>query len=80
MSKTLLHIELIKEGICSAEMTCETHLEKQRLAASLLSLMDKDDDFAKLVINTVGTYILKRKKVAEMNELAIRSAETKFKN
>lgn len=28
MSKTLLHVELIKDGICSAEINCDTTLKR----------------------------------------------------
>lgn len=80
MPKTLLHVQLIKDGICSAEIKCETPLEKQRLVASLLSLMDKDEDFANLVANAVALYVLKRKELSRTNEKAIRSADMKIKN
>lgn len=42
--------------------------------------MDKDDEFATLVTNAVGLYILKRKEVSKLNEQAIRSAEKKINN
>ena len=80
MSKTLLNVEYIKDGVCSAEISCADPVEKKRCAAALLSLMDKDDDFADLLIQAASIYLTRRKQFASLNQMAIRSAEIKTKN
>ena len=54
--------------------------EKEMLAGSLLSLMDKDEEFAKILIRNSFLYMSLRQKVSETNAEAIRSAEIKTKN
>lgn len=78
--KELLKVTVLKDAICSAEIHCETQHEKDMLAASLMSLMDKDEEFAKILIRNTFLYMSLRKKVSETNDKAIRSAEIKTKN
>jgi hypothetical protein len=78
--KELLKVTVLKDAICSAEIHCETQHEKVMLASSLLSLMDKDEEFAKILIRNSFLYMSLRKKVSETNAEAIRSAEIKTKN
>ncbi len=78
--KELLKITVLKDSICSADLSCDTQHEKEMLAASLLSLMDKDEGFAVSILHTAYIYAAKRKAVSEITEKAIRSAEIKTKN
>ena len=78
--KELLKVTVVKDPVCSAEIHCETQHEKEMLAASLLSLMDKDEEFARLLMRNSFLFMSLRKKVSETNAEAIRSAEIKTKN
>ena len=80
MPKTLLKIDLLKDGICSAEVDCSGQTEKERITASLLSLMDQDDEFARLFVNAVGIYCFQRKELADTNRESMRSARIKTQN
>ena len=80
MSKELLKITHIKNGICQAEANFANDYERELAAASVLSLMDKDEKFAKKVIDYVGMYILRRRDVARENKIAIAQGEKKIKN
>ena len=70
----------IKSSICQTEVNATTDSEKQMVSASLLSLMDQDQDFAKLFLGVAALYVVRRKDVEKMNKLAIRQAEIKTKN
>ncbi len=80
MPKVLLKVTNIKDAICEAALECDSPQEYARLSASLLSLMDKDETFAKGVIDSAALYCPRREAVAEKNAEAIRSAEIKMKN
>ena len=80
MPKTLLKIDLLKDGICSAELNCTEQIEKERITASILSLMDQDDEFAQLFINAVGIYCFQRKELANVNQKSMHSAKIKTQN
>lgn len=78
--KDLLKMTNIKGSICQTEVDATTDLEKQMVSASLLSLMDQDQDFADLFLEVTALYVLKRKDIKEINKLAMRQAEIKTKN
>lgn len=80
METTLLKIVRLKDDICSAELNPESPRDYDRIGASILSLMDKDDDFAKQVLSMTALYLTQRKVVGKTNEKAIRNAEIKLKN
>lgn len=78
--KELLKITNIKGSICQTEVDAATDLEKQMVSASLLSLMDQDQNFADLFLEVTALYVLRRKDIKEINKLAMRQAEIKTKN
>ena len=80
MPKTLLNVTNIKDGICNAELNCDSQTDYDRLGASLLSLMDLDEAFASQILDATATFLFKRKPLAKVNKQSMRSAETKTKN
>lgn len=78
--KELLKVTNLKSSICQTEVDATTDREKQMVSASLLSLMDQDQDFAKLFLEVAALYVVRRKDVGIINKLAIRQAEIKTKN
>jgi len=78
--KTLLKIENLKEGVCQTELQCETRHEYEMTAASILSLMDKNDLFAITMMNVCALYALKRKEVSAINDLSIKMGKAKTQN
>ena len=80
MPKTLLTITNLKDGICSTELNCDGEVEYDRVAASLLSMMDQDETFARKVLQYASLYVINRQKVAELNKVSMRSADIKTKN
>ena len=48
--------------------TVEMH-QKEDISASILSLMEKDEDYAKIIVETVGNYLLKKIKEKKTNKL-----------
>lgn len=80
MEKDLIKIIKIKDDIVSAEINPEEPRDYDRAGAAILSLMDKDDQFAKQVISVASLFMLRRNDVAMMNETARRSAQVKLIN
>ena len=80
MPKTLLSIVNINGSICSAELHCDSETEYDRVAASILSMMDQDETFAGKVLQYASLYVINRRKVAELNKASMRSADIKTKN
>ena len=78
--KDLLKVTNIKSSICQTEVNAVTDHEKQMVSASILSLMDQDQDFANLFLEVAALYIVRRKEVEKMNKQAMRQAEIKTKN
>ena len=78
--KDLLKVTNIKSSICQTEVNATTDHEKQMVSASILSLMDQDQDFANLFLEVAALYVVRRKEVEKMNKLAMRQAEIKTKN
>lgn len=78
--KDLLKVTHLKSSICQTEVNATTDSEKQMVSASLLSLMDQDQDFAKLFLEVATLYVVRRKDVEKMNKLAMHQAEIKTKN
>lgn len=78
--KDLLKITNIKGSTCQTEVDAATDHEKQMVSASILSLMEQDQDFANLFLQVTALYVLKRKDIKEINKLAMRQAEIKTKN
>lgn len=78
--KELLKVTNLKSSICQTEVDATTDQEKQMVSASLLSLMDQDQDFAKLFLEVTALYVVRRKDVGLINRLAMRQAEIKTKN
>lgn len=78
--KELLKITHLKDGVCEAKCDLQNEQEKQMAAAAILGLMDKDKDLAQALMNACFNYALHRKKVSEMNALAIKSAKQKTQN
>ena len=78
--KELLKVTNLKGSICQAEVNATTDREKQMVSASLLSLMDQDQDFANLFLELTALYVVRRKDVGIINKLAMRQAEIKTKN
>ena len=78
--KDLLKVTNLKSSICQTEVNATADHEKQMVSASLLSLMDQDQDFANLFLEVAALYIVRRKEIKEINKLAIRQAEIKTKN
>lgn len=67
-------------SICQTEVDATTDHEKQMVSASILSLMDQDQDFANLFLEVAALYVVRRKDVEKINKLAMRQAEIKTKN
>ena len=80
MPKTLLSVVNLNGSICSTEIDCSDEKEYQRLGASILSMMDKDENFAKQILGATAVYVLKRKELSEVNKASMRAAEIKTKN
>lgn len=80
MPKTLLTVTNIKDGVCNAELNCDSQTDYDRLGASILSLMDLDEAFASQILDATATYVFKRKALAAVNKQSMRSAEIKTKN
>lgn len=80
MVKELLKITRVKGSICLAESHFETKTDKEQAAASLLSLLDEDEEFAQEIFKVFACFMLARNKVSQLNKLAKRSAEIKTKN
>ena len=78
--KELLKVTNLKGSICQTEVDATTDQEKQMVSASLLSLMDQDQEFAKLFLEVTALYVVRRKDVGLINKLAMRQAEIKTKN
>lgn len=78
--KDLLKVTNLKSSICQTEVNATTDHEKQMVSASILSLMDQDQDFAKLFLEVTALYVVRRRTVQKMNKLAMRQAEIKTKN
>lgn len=78
--KELLKVTNIKSSICQTEVNATNDREKQMVSAALLSLMDQDQDFAKLFLEVTALYVVRRKDVGIINKLAMRQAEIKTKN
>lgn len=78
--KDLLKVTNLKSSICQTEVDATTDHEKQMVSAALLSLMDQDQDFAKLFLEVTALYVVRRKDVGIINKLAMRQAEIKTKN
>lgn len=78
--KELLKVTNLKEGICETKIEATTTHEKLMIGAALLSMMDQDDEFAKLMLDYTGLYLLHRKGVKELNKEAMRRGEIKTKN
>lgn len=78
--KTLLKIENLKEGVCRTELQCETRHEYEMTAASILSLMGRNDAFAATIMDICALYALKRKEVSAINELSIMMGKAKTQN
>ena len=78
--KELLKVTNLKEAVCETKLNVSTTHEKEMVGAALLSMMDQDDEFAKLVLNYTGLYLLHRKGVEELNKEAMRRGEIKTKN
>ena len=78
--KELLKVTNLKSSICQTEVNATTDREKQMVSASLLSLMDQDQEFAKLFLEITALYVVRRKDVGLINKLAMRQAEIKTKN
>ena len=80
MEKDLIKIVKIKDDIVSAEFNPKEPRDYDRAGAAILSLMDKDDQFAKQVISVASLFMLRRNDVAVMNETAKHSAQVKLIN
>ena len=80
MPKTLLNVTNIKDGICNAEINCDSQTDYDRLGASILSLMDLDEAFASQILDATATYVFKRQALAAVNKQSMRSAEIQTKN
>ncbi len=80
MKKDLLKIAQIKDGICSTEINVETEADLDRIAAGLLTLMVRNESFAKMLGKTVLLFIEKQKEIVVIAEEARRSADVKLKN
>ena len=78
--KELLKVTNLKAGVCETKIEASTTHEKEMIGAALLSMMDQDDEFAKLVLNYTGLYLFHRKGVEELNKEAMRRGEIKTKN
>lgn len=78
--KELLKVTNLKDAVCETKLNVSTTHEKEMIGAALLSMMDQDDEFAKLVLNYTGLYLLHRKGVEELNKEAMRRGEIKTKN
>lgn len=78
--KELLKVTNLKSSICQTEVDATTDHEKQMVSAALLSLMDQDQEFAKLFLEVTALYVVRRKDVGIINRLAMRQAEIKTKN
>lgn len=78
--KDLLKVTNLKSSICQTEVNATADHEKQMVSASILGLMDQDQDFANLFLEVAALYIVRRKEIKEINKLAMRQAEIKTKN
>ncbi len=78
--KELLKITHIKDGVCSAEVKADNDHELEMAVASLLSVMDQDDKFAKLVVCACLNYIGRRGEVAKLNQIAMAQGKIKTQN
>lgn len=80
MEKTLLQIIRKKGSICSAECSVSGDADYESIGASLLTLMDSDEKFARTVVAYTAAYLCRRDEVAETVRKAKRSGEIKFSN
>lgn len=78
--KELLKVTNLKEAVCETKLNVSTTHEKEMVGAALLSMMDQDDEFAKLVLKYTGLYLFHRKSVKELNKEAMHRGEIKTKN
>ena len=77
---TLLRVVRLKGDVCSAEIEAPTPRDYDRIGAAILSLMDRDGEFAKRILSDAALYVMHRNAVGKTNEAAMRSAEIKLKN
>lgn len=80
MDKTLFKITHLKDGICAAEIHTEDKMDMERICAAILSLMDRNEAFARNILNVAGLYLMHREELGEVNKAALRGAEIKLKN
>lgn len=78
--KELLKVTNLKEAVCETKLNVSTTHEKEMVGAALISMMDQDDEFAKLVLKYTGLYLFHRKSVKELNKEAMHRGEIKTKN
>lgn len=78
--KDLIKITNVKGSVCQAELNATTTHEKEMVGASLVSIMMKDDEFGKLMVQYVSLYLSRRTEMEAANREAIRRGKIKTKN
>ena len=78
--KELLKISEVKDAICASEIHVDNEAELDKMGAGLLSLMDKSESFATMIVNVAHLFITRRKELTIVAEVAKRSADVKLKN
>lgn len=69
-----------EDGICSAEIKTENDAELDYIMAGILTLMNKHEIFAEMIVKVAHLYITKREELAIICKEAKRLATVKLKN
>ena len=77
--KELLKITEIKDAIVSAEINTENGAELDSIMVGILTLMDKHESFAEMIVKVARLYITKREELALICEEAKLLATVKLK-
>ena len=78
--KTLVKIEIDNNGISYSECEVETELDTKRLIASLLTLMNENENFKKAIMESASIMQSYPNGVRILSEISKRSAEAKLGN
>ena len=80
MPKTLLKISLIKDKIINGEFNAGSKTEKECTAAGIITFMDKDPEFAKVLLEHVAVYMMHKAESREAIRKGEKLAGFKLKN
>lgn len=78
--KTLVKIEVNDSGISYSECEVETELDTKRLIASILVLMNENENFKKAIMESASIMQSYPNGVKILSEISKRSAEAKLGN